>query len=132
MFDAVANSPQWYTAILGMLFGGMLASFTLVVVERVPAGVSINGRSRCACGRTLKARENIPVVGWLLTRGTAACCGQPLAKRLLVWEIVAALVGAGAGYLGLTALGAGLLLWALALTGWAVPAGLSAARRRQQ
>jgi leader peptidase (prepilin peptidase)/N-methyltransferase len=65
-----------------------------VVAERVPAGVSINGRSRCACGRQLKARENIPVLGWLAARGVARCCGARLPRRLLGWEVGYAAWGA--------------------------------------
>ena len=45
-----------------------LGSFLNVVVHRLPQGRSVvTGRSSCpACGGPVLARDNIPVIGWLL------------------------------------------------------------------
>jgi leader peptidase (prepilin peptidase) / N-methyltransferase len=58
--------------------GGMVAgSFIGVVAHRVPRGVSIVApRSRCpSCGSQIAARDNVPVISWLLLRGRCRDCG---------------------------------------------------------
>lgn len=67
--------------------GGSIASFLGVVAERKPRGESINGRSHCACGRQLKATENIPVLGWLISGGKAKCCGARIPQVYFVTEL---------------------------------------------
>lgn len=62
----------WFT------IGAVVGSFIGVVVERVPEGRSIQGRSMCACGRQLRAWENVPVVAWVALRGRARCCGSEI------------------------------------------------------
>lgn len=93
----------WWTVgfMVVVLFVGLwlgvvaacVASFGCVVGERVPAGRSVNGRSVCACGRELRAWENVPVVGWLRTGGVAKCCGSVLPRKLLWAEVVSFGVG---------------------------------------
>lgn len=77
-----------FAAVFGMVF----ASFCCVVVERVPKGMSINGRSKCVCGRTLKDYENVPIFGWLFSRGTAKCCGAKIPSHYF-WAEVSGAVG---------------------------------------
>ena len=58
--------------------GGLVAgSFISVVAHRVPRGLSIVApRSRCpSCETQIEARDNIPVVSWLLLRGRCRECG---------------------------------------------------------
>lgn len=76
------------TNIFAGLFGTVFASFCCVVVERVPKGMSINGRSECVCGRELKAYENIPMLGWLLSGGKARCCGAVIPSHYFWAEVV--------------------------------------------
>lgn len=101
-------------AFYGLFLGSSLASFACVVAERVPAGVSVNGRSRCGCGRQLRAVENIPLVGWLRARGVASCCGAKIPARYFYAEAICGLFGAIGGLLILGGLqgapGARLLL----------------------
>ena len=73
--------------LLAFMLGASIASFTGVVLERVPKGESINGRSHCACGRQLKWYENIPVIGYLSIKGVAKCCGSKLPVWYLLFEI---------------------------------------------
>lgn len=75
--------PWWLLACYGFLFGSVWGSFAAVVVERTARRESLGGRSHCACGRQLRIRENIPVLGWLRCRGVARCCGA----RLPVWYV---------------------------------------------
>ena len=64
---------------LGTCFG----SFLNVVIYRLPAGMSLGRpKSRCPrCETPLAARDNIPVLGWLLLRGKCRYCGLPIAAR---------------------------------------------------
>lgn len=94
-----------FLSIYAGLFGAIFASFACVVAERVPKGVSINGRSQCVCGRTLKARENIPILGWLLSGGKARCCGARIPAHYFGAEVAGfigwlSLVELLGGYLG--------------------------------
>lgn len=81
---------EYLVAIFAALFGMVFASFCCVVVERVPKGLSINGRSECVCGRELKASENIPILGWLLSGGKAKCCGAKIPAHYFFAEVAGA------------------------------------------
>ncbi|MGZ4188784.1 MAG: prepilin peptidase [Actinomycetota bacterium] len=77
----------------------MFGSFANVVVHRVPLKESIvHPRSRCpSCGTELRARDNIPVVSWLLLRGRCRYCGAPISARYPAIELLtAALFGLAA------------------------------------
>jgi leader peptidase (prepilin peptidase)/N-methyltransferase len=65
------------------LLGLAVGSFLNVVVHRVPAGLSVvRPASRCPkCGAPIRARHNVPVLGWLLLRGRCADCGTPISPR---------------------------------------------------
>jgi leader peptidase (prepilin peptidase)/N-methyltransferase len=70
--------------------GGLISgSFISVVAHRVPRGESIVGpRSRCpSCGAQIAAYDNIPVVSWLLLRGSARCCGARISSRYPLVEL---------------------------------------------
>ncbi|WP_205750014.1 A24 family peptidase [Cryobacterium sp. SO1] len=66
-------------AALGVLIG----SFLNVVVYRVPAGLSVmSPPSACpACGRRIKAFDNIPVLSWLVLQGKCRTCKAPISTR---------------------------------------------------
>lgn len=93
--------------------GGLIAgSFVTVVGHRVPRGESIVGpRSRCAtCGAQIAAYDNVPVVSWVVLRGRARCCGEPISARYPLTELglgvlyaatVAVLWGDGGGEIAL-------------------------------
>jgi leader peptidase (prepilin peptidase)/N-methyltransferase len=80
--------------VLGLIVG----SFVSVVSHRVPLGESIVApRSRCpACGTQILARDNVPVVSWVLLRGRCRECGAriPLSYPLLELGLAASFVGA--------------------------------------
>jgi len=82
--------------IAGLLFaaiGGIIGSFLNVVAHRVPRGGSVwGGRSRCpACGRPVRAADNIPVVGWLVLRGRCRDCRAAISVRYPLVEAAMAL-----------------------------------------
>ncbi len=76
-------------AVLAFLGGLLAGSFVTVVAHRVPRGESIVGpRSRCPrCGSQIAAYDNVPVVSWLLLRGRARCCGEPISARYPLTEL---------------------------------------------
>lgn len=60
-------------------FGAALGSFGNVLVERLPAGKSLGGRSHCmGCKKTLRLWELIPVLSWCALRGKCARCKAPI------------------------------------------------------
>ncbi|MBX3461899.1 MAG: prepilin peptidase [Planctomycetes bacterium] len=79
------------------LLGACVGSFLNVVIWRLPQADprqrSLGGRSRCPrCGVAILWRDNVPILGWLLRRGRARCCGAPIAARYpLVEGLTAAL-----------------------------------------
>lgn len=81
------------------MFGAITASFLCVVAERVPRKMSLGGRSHCACGRQLKWRENIPVIGWLRVGGVSRCCNSKIPVFYLAAELFLAAAWAVSGYL---------------------------------
>jgi leader peptidase (prepilin peptidase)/N-methyltransferase len=76
-------------AAISFLLGLIAGSFVSAVAYRVPRGVSIAGpRSQCpSCGATIAAYDNVPVLSWLLLRGRARCCGDPIPVRYPLTEL---------------------------------------------
>jgi leader peptidase (prepilin peptidase) / N-methyltransferase len=72
--------------------GLVIGSFLTVVAHRVPEGQSIVGpRSQCPnCGTQIAARDNIPVLSWLMLRGRSRCCGQKISARYPLTEFALA------------------------------------------
>jgi leader peptidase (prepilin peptidase)/N-methyltransferase len=103
------------------LFGLIVGSFLNAAIYRLPReGMSIGHpkRSLCpSCGRQVRARENVPVVSWLLLRGRCAGCGwripwrYPFVELLTGALFVFAAWWAPAGAYGL------ILVWWLVLAG---------------
>jgi leader peptidase (prepilin peptidase)/N-methyltransferase len=96
--SVVPLGARVFTACFVAVIGAATGSFGAVVIERHPSGQSLNGRSRCVCGRQLKAYENIPILSWLALRGTARCCGSPIPAWYLYAELAAAAVGFALGF----------------------------------
>lgn len=77
--------PIVFSALLGMVLG----SFLSVVAHRVPRGQSIvSPRSRCPrCEVQIEARDNVPVLSYLLLRGRCRHCGAPIPARYPLLEL---------------------------------------------
>jgi leader peptidase (prepilin peptidase)/N-methyltransferase len=78
-------------ALVGIT-GLAIGSFLNVVVYRVPAGMSVvHPRSACPnCGHEISARENIPLLSWLVLRGKCSNCAEPISKRYPLVELAGA------------------------------------------
>lgn len=81
------------TAIWLGVIGACIGSFLNVVAYRMPRGMSVVWKpSHCPqCGHAIRARDNVPVLGWLLLRGRCRDCRAPISPR---YPIVEALMGA--------------------------------------
>jgi leader peptidase (prepilin peptidase) / N-methyltransferase len=75
------------------LIGLLVGSFLNVVAHRVPLGESVvTPRSRCpSCETPIAARDNVPVLSWLLLRGRCRHCGATISAR---YPLIEALTGA--------------------------------------
>lgn len=78
-----------YVIATGFFFlGAILASFMAVIAERAYTGQSwVSDRSRCnSCAEQLHARDLIPVLSWLLSRGVCRMCGSRVPVAYAVGE----------------------------------------------
>ena len=77
-------------AVVGLAVG----SFLNVLIHRVPAGLSVvRPGSRCpACEHSVRSRDNVPVLSWLLLRGRCRDCGTRIAARYPLVELGTALL----------------------------------------
>ncbi len=80
------------TALWLGVIGACVGSFLNVVAYRLPRGMSVVWKpSHCPnCGHNIRARDNVPVLGWLILRGRCRDCGAPFSPR---YAIVEALLG---------------------------------------
>ncbi len=85
------------------VLGAVIGSFLNVCIFRLPLGTSVVWpASACArCGRTLSWFENIPLVSYAALRGRCRTCGDPIAARYPIVELLtAAMFGLGWWYYG--------------------------------
>ena len=96
-----------------LAFGLVVGSFLNVAIHRLPLGESVvSPRSRCpGCDRAISARDNIPVLSYLLLGGKCRGCGQSISIRYPIVELltgllfVASVWGAGPTLMGLVLMG---------------------------
>lgn len=96
-YDAVvlvSDISPWLVRIAAFVLGAVWGSFFNVAIYRWPRGMSVvHPPSHCPhCGAPVPFFRNVPIVGFLLLRGKAACCGAKLTPRYVVVEILAALL----------------------------------------
>jgi leader peptidase (prepilin peptidase) / N-methyltransferase len=77
-----------FAALLGLTFG----SFLNVCIWRLPRHESVAaGRSRCPeCGAAIRARDNVPLLSFLLLRGRCRDCGARISWRYPAIELATA------------------------------------------
>jgi leader peptidase (prepilin peptidase)/N-methyltransferase len=103
--------------LLAAGFGATWGSFLNVCIARIPRGMSvISPPSHCfACGARVRARDNIPILSYVLLRGRCRACGAAFSAR---HALVEALTGA------LSA----VVLWTFVLEAPGLPLGVRVAR----
>ena len=75
--------PQSLLLIIVGVLGLAVGSFLNVVIHRVPRDESlVRPGSHCPrCGNPVRARHNVPVLGWLMLRGRCADCAVRISPR---------------------------------------------------
>ena len=75
--------------LIGCL-GLAIGSFLNVVAYRVPAGLSVvSPPSACPrCGHEITARDNVPIVSWVLLRASCRSCRAPISARYPIVEAI--------------------------------------------
>lgn len=135
------QSPLWFVAVV-FIFSLCIGSFLNVVVYRLPLMMEQSWqqeyleyfepektqpqaavfnlavpRSACPhCKHQLAAKDNIPLLSWLLLKGKCRYCQAPVSKRYPLLELFTAVVSAAVAWqFGATATGLLYLLvtWAL-------------------
>lgn len=92
---------EWFEGplLVGFAFvvGTVLGSFLNVVIHRLPRGESVVfGGSRCPrCHAPVRARDNVPIIGWLVLRGRCRDCGEPISSQYPLVEAACGLAMAG-------------------------------------
>jgi leader peptidase (prepilin peptidase)/N-methyltransferase len=101
---------DFVTALWLGLIGACLGSFINVVAYRMPRGMSVVWKSsHCPrCGHTIRARDNVPVLGWLMLRGRCRDCGDAIAPRYAIVEAAMGLAFFALAYVELFSGGANL------------------------
>jgi leader peptidase (prepilin peptidase) / N-methyltransferase len=128
----MSEVPAAFWAVFAGLLGLAIGSFLNVVVHRVPLGLSVvHPPSACpGCGHQIRARHNVPVLGWLVLRGRCYDCRMPISVRYPVVEAAAGTVFALVT-LGVLAFDLPLLLLASVASGGVVlVVGLTGADQR--
>jgi leader peptidase (prepilin peptidase)/N-methyltransferase len=95
-----SNSENLLVALALFLVALPLGSFFNVVAYRLPRGQTpwSPSRSHCPnCDAQNSARDNLPVLGWLLLRGKCRNCGNPISWRYPAFELITAILFAACG-----------------------------------
>jgi leader peptidase (prepilin peptidase) / N-methyltransferase len=99
---AEARAAEWSLVLVAPFIG----SFLGVLIRRLPEGSPIAlGRSHCdACGATLRVRDLVPILSWVMAGGRCRYCRQPLGwfypgveLAALAIALASVLSGGGAG-----------------------------------
>ena len=76
-------------AVCAGAIGACVGSFLNVCIHRLPKGQSIiTPPSHCECGQPIPSSLNIPLIGWLVLKGKARCCGASISSRYPVIELL--------------------------------------------
>lgn len=87
--------PTWLVAVPAAVVGLVVGSFANVPIHRWPLGKSVTepARSACpSCGAEIQARDNVPVVSWVLLGGRCRHCDAAIHWRYPLVEAVTAVL----------------------------------------
>ncbi|HEV2021717.1 MAG TPA: prepilin peptidase [Terriglobales bacterium] len=90
----MTDLPPFFYATAIFLFGLAFGSFLNVCIHRLPLGLSVvRPRSACPqCHAPIGARDNIPVVSWLVLGGRCRNCKAPISPRYVFVELLTGLL----------------------------------------
>lgn len=105
---------EWFTLALLAAVAVSIGSFVATVALRLPAGRSLEGRSRCPnCDHALAPLDLVPLASWAALQGRCRYCRRSIGVYYPAVELAAL----GIALWAATA-ASGWLLWATALLGW--------------
>ena len=110
--------PLGFFVVYAGLVGLIVGSYLNVVIHRLPQQQStVLPRSRCpSCGAAIRARDNLPVVSFVLLGGRCRDCHAPISIRYPLIELLTAALFAGSVLrFGVTPSAAGGALFCAAL-----------------
>ncbi|MDO8915439.1 MAG: prepilin peptidase [Coriobacteriia bacterium] len=86
--------PEWFFLLSVGLFGLLFGSFANVLVWRFPRGESVvSPGSHCpACDHAIRWHDNVPVLSWLALTGRCRDCGERIAVRYPLVELLSGLL----------------------------------------
>jgi hypothetical protein len=89
-------------ALVIFVLGLCVGSFLNVCIHRIPIGLSVlHPRSRCpSCSTAIRARDNLPVLGWLILCGKCRHCRATISPRYPIVELTVGLLFAGPYFAG--------------------------------
>ncbi|KAF0096222.1 MAG: leader peptidase (prepilin peptidase) / N-methyltransferase [Puniceicoccaceae bacterium 5H] len=93
--EAILAPFPWLFGSFAFVLGACIGSFLNVVILRLPRGETLGGRSHCSCGQMIRWHDNIPILGWVILRGRARCCGSPFSIRYPLVELLVGLLFLG-------------------------------------
>ncbi len=89
--ESVFTLLPWLGPTAAFFAGACIGSFLNVCIYRIPAGKSVvRPGSQCVCGKPIAWHDNIPILGWLILRGRARCCGARISARYPFVELLTA------------------------------------------
>ena len=96
MDESVAFLSSPLAVALAGLWGAIWGSFFNVCIARVPLGRSVvRPGSHCmACGASVRAADNIPILSYFLLRGRCRSCGVRFSIRYALVELLTGLLSA--------------------------------------
>jgi len=71
---------MWYELLFFFILGSMIGSFLNVIIVRWPKDESfVSPRSHCPkCKKPIPFYLNVPIFTWVILKGRAKCCGEPI------------------------------------------------------
>lgn len=80
--------------VYAFIVGAAIGSFLNVCIGRWPEGLSVvKPRSRCPkCGHQITARENIPILSWIILRGRCSGCHESISIQYPIVELLVGLI----------------------------------------
>lgn len=78
---------------LAALFGAIIGSFLTLITYRLPKDMPVvKVRSQCpSCSATLKIRDLVPIISWLMSKGKCRHCTARISTRYPLTELTCAL-----------------------------------------
>lgn len=117
----VSDVPAWLLLTIAFAFGATWGSFFNVAIYRWPRDMSVvRPPSSCPrCKTPVKARYNVPILGYLWLRGRTACCGAALSPRYPTVEALSGVLCMAVVQRFVLGAGDGTPLWQASMSGLA-------------